>query len=436
MKKYFKSLSVTVSIFLVLVLLAGCGKSGNSGSSSEPAKQEENKNEVVNLKHWVWLDNPNDPTFSQLVKEFNDTHPNIHVDVEVIGWNDFHTKLLSSVTGGSGPDTSSFKLTWQPEFIGQDALLPLDDYLNEWAGKADVVDNLWDIMQYSDGKHYVMPWELQVLYMYYRPSLFKAAGIDKVPETWDEFLKAAQKLTKDTNGDGKIDQYGFAMRGARGGHEPWASFVLASVPGNTFFDASGNCTLTTPEAVKANQFFIDLYRKYKVVPPTAPADGFNEIIANFKSGKAAMVVHHIKSSNGMIEQFGEDVDAFPVPAGPNGRWTSLGDTENVIYKSTKHPKEAFTFISWLSEKEQLLRWDKATGNVPVLKSLQEVDYFKNNKFMQASFESMSFAHIYPINENMGEWIESLWPAVTQQALEGKITSEEMMKKLAEGMTKK
>ncbi|WP_422446407.1 ABC transporter substrate-binding protein [Thermoanaerobacterium sp. DL9XJH110] len=427
---YKKFISLTVAFVLIMTLLTGCGGSGDTSKSSD----QSGENEVVNLKHWVWLDNPNDPTFAQLVKEFNDTHPNIHVDVEVIGWNDFHTKLLGSVTGGSAPDTSSFKLTWQPEFIEQDALLPLDDYLKDWPGKSDVVDNLWDVMQYKDGKHYVMPWELQVLYMYYRPSMFEKAGV-KVPQTWDEFLEVARKLTVDTNGDGKIDQYGFGMRGARGGHEPWASFIMAYVPGNQFFDDKGNSTLTTPSAIKANEFFLDLYRKYKVVPPTAPMDGFNEIIANFKAGKTAMVVHHIKSSNDMIKQFGDDVDAFPVPAGPYGRWTSLGDTENVIFKSTKHPKEAFTFISWLSEKEQLERWDKATGNVPVLKSLQQLDEFKNNRFMKASFDSMQYAHTYPINENMGEWIESLWPATTQQALEGKITGKEMMKKLAEGMTK-
>lgn len=424
-KKYF---GLVVILVLLMSLVSGCGS--NSTVESSDTKKED----VVKLKHWLWLDNPNDPTFSQLVEEFNSTHPNIQVEIEVIGWNDFHTKLLNSVTGGSGPDTSSFKLTWQPEFIGQDALIPLNDFLNEWPQKDDVAENLWDVMKYEDGNNYVMPWELQVLYMYYRPSMFEEVGA-KIPETWDEFLDVAKKLTRDTNGDGKIDQYAFAMRGARGGHEPWASFILSDIPGNTFFDEEGKCTLTYPEAIEANEFFLDLYKTYKVVPPTATADGFNEIIANFKSGKTAMVIHHIKSSNGMIEQFGDDVDAFPVPAGPHGRWTSMGDTENVIYKSTKHPQEAFAFISWLAEKEQIERWCKATGNVPILKSLQEQDYFKENRFMKASFESMPYAHVFPINENMGEWIESLWPATAQRALEGKISSKDMMEILAEGMTK-
>lgn len=427
-KNFKRLLGIVLTLVILGSLLTGCN---SQTSTQEPS---DSNDEVVNLKHWVWLDNPNDPTFSQLIQEFNDTHPNINVEFEVIGWNDFHTKLLNSVTGGSAPDTSSFKLTWQPVFVGQDALLPLDDFLNDWEGKNDIVDNLWDVMKYEDGSNYVMPWELQVLYMYYRPSMFEEAGVD-IPDTWEEFLEISKKLTKDTDGDNKIDQYAFGMRGARGGHEPWASFILSNVPNNAFFDSDGNCNFTTPEAIKANDYFLDLFKVHKVVPPTAPGDGFNEVIANFKSGRTAMTVHHIKSSVGMVEQFGDDVGAFAVPKGPNGRWTSLGDTENVIYKSTKHPEEAFTFISWLSEKEQIERWCKATGNVPVVKSLQENEYFKNNKFMQASFDSMPYAQVFPINENMGEWIESLWPAITQQALEGKIDSKTMMEKLAEGMTK-
>ena len=71
---------------------------------------------------------------------------------------------------------------------------------------------------------YVMPWNIQVLYVYYRPSYFEQAGIE-VPTTYEEFLQAIEKCTMDTNGDGQTDVYGFGMRGATGGQEPWGSFI-------------------------------------------------------------------------------------------------------------------------------------------------------------------------------------------------------------------
>ncbi|HEY8463988.1 MAG TPA: sugar ABC transporter substrate-binding protein [Bacillota bacterium] len=390
---------------------------------------------VVHVKHWVWLDNPNDPTFSNMVKEFNATHPNIHVDLEIVPWGDYHNKLLVAAAGGGLPDTSAFKLTWVPEFTGMKVLTPLDRYAKSWKGYKDIQSNLWDVYKVTnDNKLYVMPWEVQVLYMYYRPSLFKKAGVT-IPETWDQFLEVAKKLTVDTDGDGKIDQYGYGMRGARYGHEPWGSFVFAYVKGNKIMD-KGKVAFDTPEVEKANQFFIDLYRKYKVVPPTAPRDGFAEIIANFKSGRTAMVIHHVKSSPDMIKQFGDDVAAFPVPAGKYGRWTSMGDTDNVLFSTSKHKKEAFTFISWLAEKDQIDKWCRASGNVPVVKSVQQMSYYQNNRFMKVSFESMPFAHVYPVNSAMGEWIESVWPATMQRALEGQISSKQVIKELAAAMVKK
>lgn len=62
---------------------------------------------------------------------------------------------------------------------------------------------------------YVMPWNIQVLYVYYRPSIFEAAGVE-VPKTYEEFLTAIEKCTMDTDGDGKTDVYGFGMRGRQG----------------------------------------------------------------------------------------------------------------------------------------------------------------------------------------------------------------------------
>ena len=60
--------------------------------------------------------------------------------------------------------------------------------------------------------------------------------------------------------------------------------------------------MTTPEAVQGMQDFIDIYTK-GYVPPTATSDGFNEIIANFKSGLTAMTIHHTGSSADMEATF-------------------------------------------------------------------------------------------------------------------------------------
>ena len=155
------------------------------------------------------------------------------------------------------------------------------------------------------------------------------------------------------------------------------------------------------------QDFINLF-KNGYVPPTAPTDGFNEIIANFKSGKTAMTIHHIGSSVGMVETLGDDVDAFPFPPGES-QWTSMGDTENVIFEACDNKDAAFEWVAYLATGKGQEEWCKATGNVPVSKRVQAMPEFQNNKFMKVSIEGAPSAGIFPILDTTTEWINTIWP---------------------------
>lgn len=229
----------------------------------------------------------------------------------------------------------------------------------------------------------------------------------------------------DTNGDGKTDVYGFGMRGAKGGQEPWGSFIYGR--GGDFDH------LNSKESIKGMQDFVDLYKK-GYVPPTATTDGFNEIISNFKSGKTAMTIHHTGSSKGMVESLGDDVSAFAFPKG-DGQWTSMGDTENVIFESSKNKEAAFEWVSYLATGKGQVDWNEATGNVPVSKTVQAMDYFQNDKFMKASIAGMPYAGILPIRDTTTEWINTDWPNTVASTLLGNLTSEEAMKILQEKLAK-
>ncbi|MDD3982130.1 MAG: sugar ABC transporter substrate-binding protein [Spirochaetales bacterium] len=382
----------------------------------------------VTVTHWYWADNPKySETMQQMAADFNATNgKGITVVAQEYPWDGgaYSETLFMAVMGGGGPDTSSFKLTSTPLFSANNLLVNLDSYLNAWKDKNLIEPSLYDTMRQASGTKsvYVMPWNTQVLYVYYRPSLMKKAGIG-VPTNYAEFLEAAKKLTMDTNGDGKIDVYGFGMRGAKGGQEPWGSFIWAR-GGN--FDK-----MDSPQAIQGMQDYVDLF-KNGYAPPTAPMDGFQEIIANFKSGRTAMTVHHIGSSTGMIETFGDDVGAFPFPGGV-GKWTSMGDTNNVMLKSAKNKDAAFEWLSYLATGKGQETWCTVTGNVPVSKNVKELPFFQNSRFMKVSIEGAPWAGILPILDTTTEWINNIWPNTVSAALLGKISAAEAMKQLQAGL---
>ncbi|AGK55946.1 ABC transporter substrate-binding protein [Bacillus sp. 1NLA3E] len=419
-------------IVLLLVVLSFSLIACNSKEAAKSTKKDTKKSEAeaVTLKYWYWADNPEySKVMQNIIKDFNSTNgKGITVVGEEYPWDGgaYSESLFTAAMGGGGPDVATFKLTSTPLFKANKLLANLDDFISDWKDKDDIDENIYNIMKQASGTDsvYVMPWNTQVLYVYYRPSIFEKAGIE-VPKTYKEFLTAIKKTTMDTNGDGKTDVYGFGMRGAKGGQEPWGSFIYGR--GGDFDH------LNSKESIKGMQDFVDLYKK-GYVPPTATTDGFNEIISNFKSGKTAMTIHHTGSSKGMVESLGDDVSAFAFPKG-DGQWTSMGDTENVIFESSKNKEAAFEWVSYLATGKGQVDWNEATGNVPVSKTVQAMDYFQNDKFMKASIAGMPYAGILPIRDTTTEWINTDWPNTVASTLLGNLTSEEAMKILQEKLAK-
>ena len=379
--------------------------------------------EEATIKYWFWADNDAyAQTMQDMIADFNATNgKGITVVGEQIPWDGggYSNNLLTAAIGGGGPDVASFKLTATPSFVGNDLLEPLDSYLANWDKKGEISDSLYEVMRTAGGEDsiYVMPWNTQVLYVYYRPSMFEAAGVS-VPKTYEEFLDICAKLTRDTDGDGKTDVYGFGMRGSNGGQEPWGSFIYAA--GGSFEH------LDSPEAIHGMKDYISLFTN-GYAPETAPNDGFAQVIDGFKSGLTAMTIHHIGSSAQMMELFGDDVSAFVFPAG-KGQWTSMGDTENVMFASCKNKEAAFEWLAYLAAGKGQETWCTVTGNVPVAASVQALPVFQENPFMQVSIEGQPVAGILPVLDTTTTWISN-WPSVIQQALLGDITAEECMQQL-------
>jgi multiple sugar transport system substrate-binding protein len=417
MKKLAKWVSVFLSAVLIASLFAGC--SGNTQSSSSEDTTP------VTITHWLWVDSPAYmDTMNKIATDFHTKNPNITVKMQTYAYADFNNVLTTALAGGGGPDTASFKLTWTPAYTQNNYLLNLDTAVSKWSGKADIVPMLWTQMKLAGGgKIFTMPWTWQVLYVYYRPSLFKLAGITETPKTFDDFIADIKKCTMKVNGK---QVYGFGLRGASGGQEPWGSFIQAS--GGRFVDAKNNVILNTPETVKGTQTFIDLF-KGGFTPPTAPNDGLAQLKTEFINSQIAMFVHHIGSSVEMVKACGDDVDAFAVPKGTGGQWTSMGDTENVVIKSTKYAAASQKWVEYLASADAVAAWDTATGNLPVATSVANQDAFKNNKFMKVSMDSASYAGIFPILPTTADWVSNQWAPIMQQALLGKITAAEAVKQL-------
>ncbi|MBD0415287.1 ABC transporter substrate-binding protein [Oryzicola mucosus] len=367
------------------------------------------------VRFWYHFDNPANP-MADLVKKFEAANPGITIEAENVPWNSYYDNLYTSVVGGNAPDAAMVKLFAQPRLTEMGALEPIGERIDAWPGKADLLDNLLELNKASDGQQYYLPIQYVVLYLYYRADLFQNAGLQP-PKTCEEFRDAAIKLTK------APETYGFGLRGGKGGWDQWGTFVFSQ---GAELKPDG---LTSPEAVAANQWVIDLFQKDKVIPPSAPNDGFQEIIAAFKSGKTAMTIHHIGSSKDLVAALGDKVSAVPVPKCGNGQWTSYGDESLAVFSSSSVKDAAWKWISFLAEGENNVSFNSATGQMTVTKSGAADWKLHERRFVDATVESLPFAKVLPQNSATSEFVNTAWQTNMQQALTGQITSQQMMEQL-------
>jgi multiple sugar transport system substrate-binding protein len=295
------------------------------------------------------------------------------------------------------------------------ALEPIGDRIDAWPGKAELLDNLLALNAGPDGAQYYLPIQYVVLYLYYRPDLFAAAGI-KPPETCEELRAAAKALTT-------ADSYGFGFRGGKGGWDQWGAFALSS--GAEL--AAGK--LATPGAIAGTQMIVDMFDVDKSIPPSAPNDGFQEIIGAFKAGKTAMTIHHVGSSKDLVAALGDKVSAMPVPSCGGGRWTSYGDESLAILAGAEDKDAAWKWISFLAEPENNNAFVAATNQLPVTKT-GSADWAGHEKrFVDATLASLPFAHVLPQSSATADFVNTEWQTQMQLALTGEVSAEEMLKRL-------
>ena len=206
------------------------------------------------------------------IKEFEKTHPNVKIDLEVVTWQGGGQKLDLAALSGTYPDVCYIATANLPKYASQGILEPIDrDMTPEDA--ADIYPNVLDCCEYQ-GRTYVWPWLCNALCLAINVDLFKERHIERLipkpPErawTYDQFTEACKALTFDRNKDGRTDVYGYALYGIPLSVEYQMLTLVLGFGGQVYSKDGTQFMLNSPESVQGFQFLMDLLDKYKVVPP-------------------------------------------------------------------------------------------------------------------------------------------------------------------------
>ena len=137
---------------------------------------------------------------------FEQSHPGVKVNFVEQPFGDMSKKYLAALAAKQGvPDVIGLDTSMVGQFLDAGENLMAEPYS---AGelKKDFVDWKFNATTTSSGQMTAMPWDVATGVMFYRPDVFKSAGLPSEPDqvarslaTWDDFIKAGQVI-KDKSG--------------------------------------------------------------------------------------------------------------------------------------------------------------------------------------------------------------------------------------------
>ncbi len=361
---------------------------------------------------WTQDFTPGRAVLDSVLSEYMAQHPGIRISELYYETEELRSNFIVAALGGSGPDLVYGPSDQVGPFDVMKIILPLESYFSPQERARFVRDGLvWrrgHLFQVADriGNH---------LALVYNKKL-----VPVPPKNSDELIQMGLKLTKDFDGDGRIDQYALAWNYI----EPYFFVPFLGGFGGWVMDSLNHPTLDTPATVKACQFILDLRNKYKIIPLESDYDMADAL---FKQGHSAMIINGPWSWAG-YKKAGIDFDIMRIPKisetglWPTPMYSPKGYSVNVNVKGIKL-KRVIALMKYLTSPAVELRFSRALNTIPSRKEARESPVIKNNRLIQHSLYQLEVARPMSIEPEM----RAIWDAMRpgyQSLFAGTMTPEE------------
>ena len=136
-----KAISYMACSMAAMLALSSCGSAASSAStvasssdaaSTESTAASEASNEPVTITFAQYSGSgDNEQYLQQMVDNYMKENPNVTIDLQTYGYDDYFTQMTAKVSGGQAPDV--FELDYQNfvSYAKKGALMPLDDILTK-----------------------------------------------------------------------------------------------------------------------------------------------------------------------------------------------------------------------------------------------------------------------------------------------------------------
>jgi multiple sugar transport system substrate-binding protein len=339
-----KTILSIVAILLGFLPIWLAGK--NMGSFPEPHDPE-----AIHITFSAPASPQHRAAYEQCLRIFMRRNPHIFVEFKPGLHSSYEAFIQTQMLADRAPDVFWWQNEVYPAFAEDGVLLDLKPYADrdpEW-NYEDYFDLCFEECRIGD-QMFAVPLQWGASIIFYNADLFEEVGIDYRDETWtwETFVETAEKLTRDRDGDGRMDQFGVEMIRSMEWSYPWVWMA----GGEAFNEDKTQSLMDSPEAIRAFNYLEDIFN-HRQVQLTDYAGSVGEHVASlsdpFIEGTVAM-------------KFSGPYYCDTLKAAPHHRWrvayfprnpetgirnTRLYQDLICVSRRTEHPEETWELVKFL-----------------------------------------------------------------------------------------
>jgi multiple sugar transport system substrate-binding protein len=274
-------------------------------------------------------------------------------------------------------------------------LEPLDERIA--AGPIEILDSIPEPLKKAlthEGKLTAIPFRHATTGLHWNKTLFAEQGLDRAPQTLDELLEYARKMSY-TRSDG-TRVAGLIMNS---GDEHVAVLTLLSAFGARLFDDDGKVVADSPEMIEGLSTMAELYKE-GVLAQNYATMTIDDVITAVQNGQAAMAIdpfaRYAVYNNPESSRFPGEIDVVVMPSAVNPEGTAITEIWSMaIPRNAKNKDLAYSLMQALSGKEATIRI-ALNANGPVdPTAYSDARLQEKLPYTQAEAEALKIAQVIP-----------------------------------------
>jgi len=410
-----KVISLILVTSLISSLLVGCGGSNTTSSNTSSGK--------VTITFWHTFSDTEKVVFNkQIVPEFEKEYPNIKIKSVTMPTNGLKQQVVQAVNSSSGPDVMRMDIIWVPEFANMGSLKEVDNMDGFKTIKDGSFEAPLNTTKWKD-KYYGVPQDTNTKVAIYSKALLKEAGLNEAPKTMDDLISSAEKL----KGKYKSGLLGIS------GTEAWAMSPWFLSLGGKYCDdkyTKADGYINSDDSVAALEKIVKLNDEGvigKVMLGGQPGtwDGI-------KKSQYLMIDDGPWFYSILKDEAKQKAEPALIPEGKGGSVSVVGGEDLVMFQNTKHEKESWEFMKFMSSKKVQVELEQKANLMPTNKEAANDSKVTSDPIEKLYLQQMKTAWARipnPKFEEMNDKIQKTFEA----AIRHKGTTKDLLNQLAKDM---